>query len=426
MPLKNLLGSVCIVKLLIASLLVVSYLFLLPPGPLLPHSDAALYLQFAEEITGGNMAKPPHSYASQIRTPGYPFLLSLAGASPGSYEFQVPILHFYLGIFALLGTVIILRSSKEAFFAGLSSLVVLYSQRLYSHFAITEWSATVFLILFCAAIYRFYQSRGSLDFILMTLLASSLILIRPVLIVVLLPVGIALLVCKNIWLLRVSSLCVGLIPLIAWMGFNFTRIGHPTIATFGGMSLFGVATQIGAPEINEMDSSDFKEFVLHVKNEKRPAFGEEEKYLGNLAEIYQPRLYNHNLYRVALPWMEKKGLSASDANTLMSQYASSTIGSNFKRYFNYVAVGVWYGLKGSWLLLLGLALVLILRTRIKSDLFFAVLLISIFHLCHIALCASVQVLVYRYLNLTLYPALGLLVLALLSSLHRGQKVRLPA
>ncbi len=426
MKIPLLLKSNFVLKTFISALLLLIYIFVLPPGPLLPHSDTELYLQVADTIRTGNIFSLKPSFASLIRTPGYPVLLALFGVTSSNYEVAVPMLHFFLGILCLGGIVFVLSTPIEILLGSIASFGVLFAQRIYAHFAITEWSATVFLILFCAVLYRFYQSRGVLWLLWLSFFTALLILIRPVLIIGLLPLAIALLSAKDSWSKKFLALIAGLTPLILWLIFNAVRIGYPTLATFGGMSFFGVASQIGAPEVREEDSQLFKDFVAYVKDNKRPVSGEESQYLENIADIYQPQLYNHNLYRVALPWIENKYLSAEEANSLMGLYATRTISSNFGRYIKYVSVGIWYGLKGSWILLLGLIGVLALRTRIAPPIFFTAILTAIFHLSHIFMCAAIQVLVYRYLNLTLYPALGCVALSLLSVVNRGQKANLPA
>ena len=406
--------SPSLISIIEFTFVVIIFLGIFPPGIMLPHADADLYLKFAAEIRSGTLwSLHDFSAATLMRTPGYPFLLAIFGATSEASIAEASLLHTVLGIFTILITMWSCKIAVRPIFVGLGILALFYTQRLYSHYAITEWSALCFLVMLAGLLVRFLFSKDRRLFFIVTLISSYLVLIRPALIVVLIIPVILILQVRPKFGSYILSLLAGLAPLILWCGFNFLRVGSPNLATFGGISLFGVTSQLGLAYEMPDDELVFKEFISEVGQKKRPIAGTEAEFLNSLDKLYQPALYNHNIYRVGLPWAEKNTVLLPELNKMMSEYSFRVIEDYPWRYIKYVGTGLGFGVTKSVILFMGFFIVYVLSLKKRSEMFQLAALFTLVHVLHVFLCSAVQVLVPRYFNLTYYPALFTLGLCII-------------
>ncbi|MDZ4787052.1 MAG: hypothetical protein SGJ02_13345 [bacterium] len=394
----------------------------MPFEDLQPHADADLYVSFAKYIESGSLFNGGSNLAipqfSLIRTPGYPFFLYLVEKLFG--QNHIVFSQILLGAITIVISSFLLRLQILPILSGLIFCIVLYCERLYAHFAITEWLALNILLLFSTFIFRYCHSQNWKDLFCMSLLAGFSILVRPALIItIFIPLYF---IFANSVLAKVKKSFVvlsGIMPVLLWCFFNLIRVGSFNLTAFDGMSLFGVGTLVGSAEVKETDSEDLKSFITEINYKKIPELGAENFYIKNLKDHYQPAQYNHNLYRIGLSWATENNVSTIRINELMRIYAVRSIGDNLVNYLRFVSVGLYYLLSRWMILISALILVLVSKKYFKqTSSSKALFIILILHLAHCFLCSTTQILVLRYFNLSYYLLLSAVLISFITTLSK--------
>lgn len=145
----------------------------------------------------------------------------------------------------------------------------------------------------------------------LTLIASLLALLKPVLALAIVPVAVVLWISstRKQWLIALSFF--GLV-IISWNSFNFYRQGSFSLSPYGKFSLFGVAALIGSAEISDKDEPLIKKFVSFANLHKFPAAGSEEEWMQDIRRTYRQEKYDHNLWLVAEKFRVLNGLSKAE------------------------------------------------------------------------------------------------------------------
>lgn len=405
------------------STLILAFVFLLYL-PSKPHSvpDSQGYIDMAHDLISGSFFRTAPNIANSstyIRTPGYPLFLLfgefLGGASPD----HTVILHSFLGGITLCLLSYLLSPILPPLISGASILLVMWKMRGYHEVIATEWLTFCLIILCFGLLFQFFHSQKSVWILSYALVCSLLVLIRPALVVVL-PISLVIFLI-NSQAQRLLSVLILLMlgPIGIWYGLNFARSGHFTIAHFDGYNLFGVGALVGSSGIHPNDSAALKKFIMEVNQKKFPHKGEEGKFVKvTLQGQFSDSYYNHNIYGLAVPLAESLNLNVVQLNGFAWTYGWRSINSNIQNYFEYVLLSLRFAL-ASWLALLVSLFTILLCTRrpALNPVGCCISLLFSIHLAHIGLCSMVQMIIPRYIDLTLAPLIIFTLIGIATYIH---------
>lgn len=372
--------------------------------------DSEGYLLFAKEISSGDLFfKQQAHWPSVIRTPAFPAMLALSQAFVGDNPAAVILVHLILATLALVSFVLRFKKYLAPSLLVFLSLLSFWLWREYYSVVLSEWSAFCALLIFLSFVPQSYVECSPIRLFLLGILLSFLVLIRPAFLSCLLVVAlIVILVVKRSERRRVCvGLLLGLLPLFLWCTFNSYRLGTFNVAAFTGHNIFGVATLIGSTDFRKEEWPDLSRFAEHVNSNKIPAIGEEENLVAGLPANYfgLSKIYNHNVYKVALDYDKGGDLSRQYYDSLMSTYAKKVIIANPLSYLKFIFAGLGTLLRDAWFLIMsGILLYMLIKAGHPLSLVLAASLAT--HTFHILLCSAVQIVISRYYLLTFIP-LGL-------------------
>lgn len=386
---------------------------------LTPDSDS--YIHFAEDLLSGrlfqNFKVETIPLYSAIRTPGYPIILAASKIIFPPDFGGILIFHLFFAIIALLAVMSAMKRYCPIYLSG--PLILLSFNEVKSFFPLvqTEWVAFCLILIVFSRVVKYLSYTSISNFFLLSIFIGIAILVRPALIV-LIVIPIILPIIRPVlqfWTV-ISTIVVGIMPVLLWMSFNFYRLGEFKLAAFEGFNIFGVGTMIGAPAPEGQDTLLMKQFISDVNSNKIPTAGTEKQFLNKSVTSYDQKFYNHNIYNIALSLPDIKKMDPVRINSMMRMYGLRSIADNPDVYALYIWQGLRFLQSQRWILLVGLLLAIALRRHEElTGLAFTVGIAMGIHLGHSVMCAMIQIVILRYHLLTAVP-FNLFVVLLCASL----------
>jgi len=204
--------------------------------------DSASYMTQAESIASTGAARNAVGEPDTVRTPGYPLFLAAFLAAHLGYTGAIAAQHV-LWVFVVAGitwlSFRVTRSRTVAVAAGLIAAIDLPALQA-TNAILTETWATVFVSLAAWQAYRSAKTGTVIDAVIAGLFAGAAALVRPVAILLGVPLAMAILLAGA----RESRIRVAAALLIAsfaipatWTARNYVQTGVVTFSSIGGIDL---------------------------------------------------------------------------------------------------------------------------------------------------------------------------------------------
>ncbi len=297
--------------------------------PLNLTADGSAYLHIADTLQNGTYF---NDIATAERTPLYPILLSLGSLVTGDEALGILLAHLSALLVTLLVLIVRLRISSIAAVAAMALCTIILYDSLTA--VLTEWLAACLLIVLWAELSKIQQQKPSDHALCISVtLASLLILLHPLWIITI--PCIAFLYRKHLFASKsnlFAALC-GLLPLLCWLSIQMIRLDSPRLIRSNEKNLFGIATLIGTPEMNN-DGDDYSAFISKVSSYRTPKSGEELMAISRYAEHYRDVVtdFNYNVSstsaRIAPHYLKQWDIYRAH----LSRYAYETIMRYPERY----------------------------------------------------------------------------------------------
>lgn len=292
--------------------------------PLFDTPDSLDYRQFANYLYlsyHGLSLPPPDSFF--IRTPVYPILLSIIEVSSFSFSTGLRLLHALLAGIALYKLLLAFKDYCNPFWITFSFLFCAFRMRMFFFTSLTEWTCFCFLLLFLAEVVHLYKNRDSWQLFNLSLVASLIVLTRPVLAFMLIFPLIFGYLCR-IKKTRIWMTCLaGALPCFVWIGVNVIRFQQATLTPFGGLSLFGITSMIAVPPVFESDDPHLRKLIKSFQTSNRCCSNVIKEAKKDINQV--ERHYNRNLWELAASIRKDSGWPMHYWNELSREYALRVI-----------------------------------------------------------------------------------------------------
>ena len=396
---------------------------LLTPGFFHLGPDTLQYLESARDIRSGALFSlrplPEIPLGSMVRTPGFPAILALGQVlSPGDLRLALAIAHLLLAAITLLILCLSFSPSAKTWLVILAFGIVAHLARDQFRAITSEWSALMALLIFFALLYRFFQNPSPKQVAMLSLLTALIILIRPAFSFI--PLLLLLLLFFVPRSLRTRAFCfwtLGLLPITAWIGFNFWRLGVLTIAPAGGPPIILLATILGPIDPRPEDPEAFRKFVLAANEKFTPLTPEEFSEVQSVQQDSNPKFTRNAQSLDATEATAKaQGLSLIEKNDFQVRYGLRTIAEHPGKYCKFLVAGLltmFFAVPSlAVLCVLGFAIYSRRRAPLLSGLTISAVLL---HQAHLGFVILLQPLNSRYFELS-YLAIAFCALVLAGSL----------
>ncbi len=373
-------------------------------GTLFP--DSFHFLEFSLRLLGQDVrfGESAGAWATglEFRTPGYPLLLAPMLQFLGWQQWVSAVLvtHFVLWVLVGFAAGRLFRDVAAPPLTRLALAIASVLMLPYATALISEWVLFLALILIVGLYYRCIKDRTYHHLFFVSLAVVFAILIRPdyVFLLVVLPLAGSSL--RGRLNEAIAVLTLACIPLLIWLGFNFSRFGRLTLAPMEGFSTCLTST-LGPVESEPGDSPEFAALVSLMREK------------AGVASVYDfstillgggsfDRLSSSNL-ALFTDFQKERGLAWEPMNSMMSRYSLRAIATYPFRYLVLVSMG---SLSLIWALpIIALLIELIRRIGRHDPLAHVALLAAFIHVAHtIAVAASVIIRLRYFL-----PSFALLI-----------------
>lgn len=378
--------------------------------------DSRNYDHFADAILSGEIfvSRPIEEVPDYRawRTPGFPIVLAigkLLGAKAwGGLKVTNILLASLVGVSFIAWPV----GAVPPLLKGVALFLCFFGMQQYFPWMGSEWTALCFILLLVPLMHRYFREPSGWLLLAIGLLCSFCTLIRVAQFELLvIPFALALFTPGRRMKFEAIA-CSALLPILAWMAFNYYSIGQFKVVAFGGYNLYGVFSLIGEAEEQPSDPEDLK-LLIRETNKRRQELPEEPCLMRQLyaAGCKTVERYNFNIWFVGHALTEEQGWSSVRANDLMSAYALRMLSAHTREYLDHVATQL--GIAWQFILPLnrlvivgGLAALAWSFARGRpAPLALTLAVMWYIHLSHCLLVAAVEIMIGRYHDLTFYPLL---------------------
>ena len=383
------------------AILLAAYFFILP-DQLNRGLDSTGYLALGEIIASGEMSER-YDVLTARRTPAYPLLLNLVGATPDSPFTGVRYLHLALGLLTVLCSLVCLRKDFPAWLIAPLTIgcLVLFQDAFL--FVMTEWLALQLLVLLALSTLNFLKTGSKLWILISVLIASFAALTRPVLALSISVPVLALVSRRELFrVLSIGALGVGFLPVLFWMGVNYRYLGAFSLSPMGGISSIGVAGIVGSLDVSATENQDLQKLIVGMNQAKVPEPGREREMIlaprsadQYLDTFFHP--YHDNIFQVAGSVAEAQGWDRLYFNELSVEYFRLAIRSFPQNYFYYWVGGMRRFFELAIPCFLPLVLLAFYRKDDRDNPYRTlVMCFFLFLFVETAVCSAMQVLDTRY------------------------------
>lgn len=373
--------------------------------------DSANYYQFAKGMMSGEILerKEPTEikYWRAVRTPGYPALILLAtGGLTGDIN-NLLVVHLAFAIASVVMVSLAMAPYCPTILTGLMVAASLVQIREFFPVQMTEWVGINIVFFMFAMIVAGIRKPSLRNLVIIALIASIGVLIRPAL-APLLIVGPALILYKRkLRLTEGLTVSATLLPLLLWMSINWYAIDSFTLAQLRGQNMLGIGSMLGHAEVRQGDSPELAAFIEGFTSKKTPSKGAEQAFMDDLDKNFNRLQFESNVYWVAYPMMREGGIGRINFDkNFMGVYGLRAIRSNLDNYLRYVLHGLKvyfkYGIPYIAIVLLAVPLYGIYKQK-ALVVSWATLAMFGIHLGHGLLVAGYQAVFERFIVLTFYP-----------------------
>jgi hypothetical protein len=301
--------------------------------------DARGYLALSQMFGDGTFLSPAESVNSIDRVrrpPGFPVVISAASFLLGQEPAEaLAVVHFWSGMLVMIALWFFVgkgiapgATALSLYFAGFFALQDPFRG------AITEWLLFISLLAFAIALTRFFQKISAWNSFALIALMTWISLLKSVFTPF---VGIICLVValqKKLSIrARVSSIAIGVLPLVAWCGINLSVLGTPAPAVDLGYNLFGSTALLPWPELTygSPEEEAFKK-LLAARRAQAP---------GDLFEFLNTRgievsVQDYNIWAVATPTCEELKLNYFECENRLRNVAFEVVRASPGSYFHYI------------------------------------------------------------------------------------------
>lgn len=383
--------------------------------------DSDNYQAFARSILSGEiLEKRPIEEIPlyrAIRTPVYPTLILLVTGGFQGEIHNMLWLHMVFAVASVVAVSVALRPYCPPLVAGGITAGILLL--MYQHYKalMTEWSAVNIVLLAFALIVATIRNPSIRNLFLLSLLAVLGVVLRPALAPLLIIPPIMILYSRRFiireWLLYASAL----LPLLAWMTFNWYHIEAFTLAQLKGHNSIGIGAIVGHAEVQPGDPPELQKFIVEYNEVKQPAYGEEDEFVATLDDHYVKAYFEQAIYWIAYPLRDEElGIIRFDRE-FMGVYGERAIAANPDNYVKYVIYNLksFFSFKAPYLTLI-LVLVPIYAAYKKQSqpLAYATLILFAVHCLAGVLFSTFQAVTDRYVEVTFYPYVMAVAICLIS------------
>lgn len=370
------------------------------------------YHTFAYQISEGRIFESENPNRQTLnRGPLYPLVLVVSATLFGGPESGILLLHLMAAILA--SVLVLIRFSKflnSYLLAGLL-FIAFWIWRDFYYLISPEWLALSSIIAFFALIPINQSEISTARLLTLTILASALVLLQPLLI------GLACMVLVVLVLVLPGALrrsatvvmLVGLLPIFLWGTINLYRIGSFTFGLNIYEKLFVSSLNLPLANFDEEEEELLKFKTFLVNNWAKFSDSTEVK---NSAAFFS----------LVAAFDKEKSESSELVYNLMGDYAFAAISQNFFAYLKNVVQQFSYILRDVWIILVAIVISYILfKMQHSLSLILSLSLIGL--LANSAVCSVFGVLNYANYMLVLIPFGLINSIVFISLINASREVR---
>jgi hypothetical protein len=204
--------------------------------------DSASYMTQAESLASTGAANNARGEPDTVRTPGYPAFLAVFLAAGLGYPGAIAAQHLLWILVVSATTFLTFRITGSIVAANVAGLITAIDVPALqaTHSVLTETWATVFVALAAWQAYRAAKTGDTANAILAGLLAGFAALIRPVAILLGVPLAVAIVIAgsREVRVRVAAIILIASLPIPAiWIARNYLRTGVATFSSIGSINM---------------------------------------------------------------------------------------------------------------------------------------------------------------------------------------------